>query len=101
MSKPPIFVNPHCLVIAASNGIVWLPSMTPDWTETRGPFNEVDLDRPKELELAHYITKSRRECQVRRSYRRADTGAPREEGWEAFFAEHDVNEIEDCEVRYE
>ena len=59
------------------------------------------MDRPHELELAHYITKSRRECQTRRCYRRADTGKPREEGWEAFFAEHDVNEIEDSEVIYD
>ena len=59
------------------------------------------METPKELELAHYITKSRRECQTRRCYRRADTGKPCEEGWEAFFAEHDVNEIEDSEVIYD
>ena len=99
--KPPYFINPHCLATFTPRGLDFLTALTTDWTEQKGPFNEMDLDKPHELELAHYITKSKRECQTRRCYRRADTGKPREEGWEAFFAEHDVNEIEDSEVIYD
>lgn len=103
ITRLPVFAEPHTLVVfdPKTKGIELYPSITPDWTETHGAFNEVDLDRPKELELAHYITKSRRECQIRRSYRRADTGKPRDEGWEDFFNKYDINEIDDCEVIYE
>lgn len=92
-----VFRNPHCLDLRRGGH---LAARTPDGREQRGYFDDTDLDRPRELELAHYATKSREECRIRRSFKDVSTGVPRKEGWEAFFAEHDVNEVDDGEVVY-
>lgn len=65
-----------------------------------GPFNDFGLDHPRELEIDHYVTKSREECRQRRSFKRADTGTPREEGWENFFNQHNKNDIDESEIHY-
>ena len=83
------FILPHCLEI---------PSIGIDGKGVFGPFNENGLEGAKELELAHYVVKSRQECRIRRTYRRADTGYVREEGWETFFKDNDINEIDDTEI---
>ncbi len=62
--------------------------------QTFGCWDENNLDMPREVELIHYATKSRDECMVRRTYRRCDIGIPTPCGWEKFFKEHDINEIE-------
>lgn len=66
-----------------------------DGRPTFGPFEDFQLERPRELELSHYVVKSRDECMVRRTFRRCDTGRPREEGWERFFNQHDRNDIDE------
>lgn len=86
------FINPHCLIMSAKNL---------EGHSFYGPFNEENLDKTHELEIAHYAVKSREECRIRRSFRRCDTGEPREEGWENFFLEHNKNDIEESELRYE
>jgi hypothetical protein len=70
-----------------------------EWEVLDGPLNNSNLDVPRELEVAHYVTKSRQEFLVRRRYRRADTGLPRED-LDKFWAEHDVNEIDEQEIKY-
>ena len=65
-----------------------------------GPWNYWKLEEPRELEIAHYATKSREECRQRRSFKRADTGTPREEGWENFFNQHNKNDIDETEIHY-
>ena len=80
------FTSPHCLNCHVHDL---------QGNDVYGPFNERPREFVDELEIAHYATKSRQECRERRSFRRADTGRPREEGWEAFFKEHDVNTIDE------
>ena len=87
----PQFANPHF-----TNNC----SFSTDGYPVVGPFNETRLDEVHEIELNHYITKSREECRIRRSYKRADTGFTREEGWESFFAAHDKNDIYEEQLEY-
>ena len=63
-----------------------------------GPWNQWKLDQPREIELAHYATKSRAEFMTRRNYRRADTGKPRE-NLEDMWLEHDKNDIDESELK--
>ena len=87
----PTFVNPHFTNTC---------SFSTDGYPVVGPFNQTGLDKVHEIELNHYITKSREECRIRRSYKRADTGFTREEGWEAFFNNHDKNDIYEEDLEY-
>ena len=87
----PMFMTPHSLNCQ---------SVGMEWEVLDGPLNNNNLDVPREVEVAHYVTKSRQEFLVRRRYRRADTGLPRED-LDKFWAEHDVNEIEEKEIKYE
>lgn len=87
----PIFTLPHNTTSAA-RGLLGEMVI--------GPFNDFGLDHPRELEIDHYVTKSREECRQRRSFKRADAGTPREEGWENFFNAHDKNDIDESEIHY-
>lgn len=48
------------------------------------------------LAVAHYVTKSREECELRRSKPRADTGEMRSSD---FFDAHNCNDVEDLRVK--
>ena len=85
------FIGPHNLNIHAYNL---------EGESVVGPFNFRNLDVPHEVEISHYITKSKAECKIRRSMARADTNRPREEGWEKFFIEYDKNEIDVNDLDY-
>ena len=87
----PQFANPHF-----TNNC----SYSTDGYPVVGPFNETRLDEVHEIELNHYITKSKEECRIRRQYKRVDTGFPRAEGWESFFAVHDKNDIYEEQLEY-
>jgi hypothetical protein len=87
----PTFISPHCTDAL---------SYSTDGHPVVGPWNTYNLDKPHELELSHYATKSRKECMERRSQPRADSGHIREEGWETFFNQHDKNEIEESTLEY-
>lgn len=82
------FINPHCLN---------LHSFDLYGNEVYGPFNQRGPEEIDEIEIAHYATKSREECQVRRTHRRVDNGEMRPD-WEAFFREHDQNDISETEL---
>lgn len=84
MIELPTFINPHF-----TNGV----SYNLEGSMFYGPFNVEKLDEVHEVEISHYIVKSRQECKLRREYRRADTGGFRDEGWEGFFNAHDKNEV--------
>lgn len=86
-----VFISPHCTNVM---------SVTTDGHPIYGPWNLTDLDKPHELELSHYATKSRQECMERRTKTRADSGQVREEGWETFFNQHDKNEIDESTIEY-
>ena len=88
----PFFINPHCLDKTSHNL---------EGHEFWGPFNEEALDKTHELELAHFVVKSKEECRIRRSFRRCDTGEVRGEGWENFFNENNINDIDEAELTYE
>ena len=64
-----------------------------------GPWNYWKLDETREIELAHYATKSKEEFMTRRSYRRVDTGRPRE-NLEDMWLEHDKNDIDESELHF-
>lgn len=85
------FTSPHNLNI---------PSYNQNGNKIIGPFNIENLDKTQEIELYHYITKSKAECKIRRSMARADTNKPREEGWLNFFKNHDKNEINVNDLDY-
>lgn len=78
-------MNPHF------HNLGWLNQ---DMKMGYGPWNRYALNEVHELEIWHYVTKSKEECKLRRSFIRADTPTPREEGWEAFFKAHDKNEVD-------
>ena len=89
----PGMINPHFVqatTILAGTG-----------RQTFGPFDEIDLDRPMELELSHYSTKSKDECRIRREYRRCDTGEPNKDGWLSFYNAHNINEVKSEELKWE
>lgn len=87
----PFFVNPHF------TSLKWINL---EKFKGTGPYNPFRLDHPHIIEISHYITKSKEECRIRRTHPRSDTGKPREEGWEKFFNNHNINEIEESEVGY-
>lgn len=83
----PVFVNPHfCNIVGYS----------PEMLIVKGPFNSNGSDET--AYITHYITKSEEECKERRTRIRADMASPREEGWEAFFKLHDINEVKNSDV---
>ena len=67
-----------------------------------GPFNGKEPGRVRELELAHYRTKSRQEYLDRRgTRRRADTGLPWDRGGlEPMWREDDKNDIDESELEW-
>lgn len=97
----PVFLNPHCLFSFANGHYQIVTEVDLEWNEFKGPFQEKNLDKVREFELAHYVVKSREECRIRRSYRRADTGQVRPEGPDAFFKEWDINEVSEEGLNYE
>lgn len=81
-------VNPHFSSMQLQNRF----SVSTDRRFTLGPF---DMDGNDDIAyIAHYATKSKEECRLRRTFVRADCPTPRPEGWEKFFNEHDKNEVE-------
>ena len=91
LNRLPEFLNPHFTNFGAVN----LQGQF-----VFGPFNQTNLTNVQEVELNHYITKSKEECRIRRSHRRADTGGLREEGWEKFFNDHNKNDIDESELEW-
>lgn len=82
-----MFFNPHF-----ANAI----AATPEGLPVAGPFNPRGTDNI--AYIAHYATKSKDECFERRSYRRADTGIPRD-NLEAFFEEHNRNDVDNYDLQ--
>lgn len=87
----PRFVNPHFTDTC---------SYSTDGYPVMGPFNQTRLDEVHEIELNHYAVKSKEECRIRRSYKRADTGLPREGDWRDFYVQHDKNDIYEETLEY-
>lgn len=81
-------VNPH-----TAN----LPAMNQEGHMCQGPFNEENLGRKHNLELAHFFTKTPEEFREKCARGRADTADKRK--FEDDFGRHDMNEIEDTTAR--
>lgn len=90
---PPIFLTPHS-TSSISFGLLGEPVL--------GPFNGNDPGRVRELELAHYFTKSRQEyLERRKTNRRADTGRPRDKDeLERLWREMNKNDIEETQLKF-
>lgn len=90
----PIFLSPHS-TNATSFGLLGEPVF--------GPFNDKEPGRVRELELAHYFTKSRQEYLDRRKTNiRADTGKPRgSDELESLWRDMDKNDVEENTLEYQ
>ena len=62
-----------------------------------GPFNMQNLNLVHALELNHYVTKTYDECKQKVARGRADAAQARD--LDAFFREHDINEIENTTAK--
>lgn len=62
-----------------------------------GPFNLDNLDKVHCLELNHYVVKTYEECKQKVARGRADAAQTRD--LDAFFREHDINEIENTTAK--
>lgn len=82
------FVSPHCGNWAAA---------TLDKRTLIGPYNYNDLDKVQPLELNHYATKTYEEAKQKCDRGRADCAQKRD--LDAFFREHDLNEVENMVAR--
>ena len=82
------FINPHCGNWAAANL---------ERNAVIGPFNMQNLNLVHALELNHYVTKTYDECKQKVARGRADDDKLRD--LDAFFREHDVNEIENTAAK--
>lgn len=80
------FLCPHFVNIVATS---------PEGIHIAGPFNPRGTDDI--VYIAHYATKSKDECIERRQYRRADCGTVRD-NIDAFFDEHNVNDVDNFDL---